>query len=54
MTTISWIINGILALAGFYLIYVELGLNEKTPLLYLGIALLLPLVINIIMKFSSK
>ena len=50
----SWITNVILALAGVYLISVEFGLSEKTPLLYLGIAFLLPLVLQVIFKFSNK
>lgn len=50
----TWLISAILALVGFYLIYVELGLSEKTFLLYLGFAFLLPLVAKIIMSFISK
>ena len=50
----SWIINIILAVVGLYWIKVEMGLTEKTPLLYLGIVFLLPIAFKIIMKFSSK
>ena len=50
----GWISAILSAVAGLYLIAVELGLKEKTPLLYLGLFLLVPLIILVILSMVKK
>ena len=48
MVSQTWITSTVLFLAGAYLLYVEIGLEEKTPLLFVGILLLVPLVVQLL------
>ena len=50
----GWISAILSAVAGLYLISVELGLKEKTPLLYLGLFLLVPLIILVILAIIFR
>jgi len=50
---INCIVKGALAFAGGYLIISELGLEDKTPLLYVGIALLIPALLALISRFKK-
>jgi len=54
MAFTGWFVSIAFALAGLYLIYVELGLAEKTFLLYFGILLLLPVIVKIYFLIKEK
>ncbi len=45
-----WIASILFFISGLYLIAVELGLENKTPLIYAGIVFLIPLIFRIIFK----
>jgi len=54
MGTATWITYTLMAGVGAYWIYVELGLTQKTPLLFLGIVLTLPFLIKVFLTIKNK